>query len=344
MTHDSILFKSVTLALPGEEKIGDLLVQNGKIAAIGPNLGAHASLIINEPHLTLMPGVLDPHVHFREPGATHKEDLYSGSKAAAAGGVTSFLDMPNNTPSATTRETIALKKELAAAASLINYGFFIGATTENLTELQKAEQVPGIKVFMGSSTGTLLVDQRKELEQIFATTPHLIAVHAEDEAIINHNKEKYQGHTDPITHTKIRTPEAALKSTQHTTPHLPPQHRRRSPFSKKRKNRHPHHHRSLSPTPATLRRSPLQKTRHLCPNQPSPTGRRPSCPSPLESPQKWHHRYDRNRPRPTYLGRKISTLPQSPFRHARCRNLPPPHAHPTQSRPLHPTRNPQMDV
>ena len=211
---DPTLFKGVTLILPEGIREGDLLVKDGKIADIGPSLPEHAAHIIRDKGLTLMPGVIDPHVHFRDPGAPHKETLASGSKAAASGGVTSFLDMPNTTPLATTRDTIAQKKAIAADTSLVNYGFFIGATPDNLEELQKVEQVPGIKIFMGSSTGSLLVDQPEDLERIFKSTPHLVAVHAEDEAMVLANKAKLEGSTDVWDHTRIRTPEAALKATK----------------------------------------------------------------------------------------------------------------------------------
>lgn len=211
---ESILFKDVQMVLPEGIRQGDLLVEHGKITQIEPNIHFPAQLVIHEKGLTLLPGVIDPHVHFRDPGAPHKETIASGSRAAVAGGVTSFLDMPNTTPSATTREAIAQKKAIAAETSLANYGFFIGATPDNLEELQRVEQVPGIKIFMGSSTGSLLVDRPDDLERIFRDTPHLIAVHAEDEAMVLANKKQYEGSQDVWDHTKIRSPEAALKATE----------------------------------------------------------------------------------------------------------------------------------
>ncbi len=214
MHHDSLLFKNVDLLLPDGVKRGDLLVENGKIAAIGPDLPEHADHIVRDKGLLLMPGVIDPHVHFREPGADHKETLYSGSKAAISGGVTSFLDMPNTNPVTTTIETIDQRKHRASETSLANFGFFIGATPDNLSELQRVEQVPGIKVFMGSSTGSLLVKDRHKLEAIFQHTPHLIAVHAEDEDIIQDNRKKYENSEDVYDHCQIRSPEAAIKATK----------------------------------------------------------------------------------------------------------------------------------
>jgi dihydroorotase len=212
--YESILFKSVDMVLPEGIRNGDLLVEHGKITQIAPSLPTHAELILTEPSLTLMPGVIDPHVHFRDPGLPHKETLETGSKAALSGGVTSFLDMPNTIPAATTQKLIDDKKKIASETSRINYGFFIGATTDNIEDLRQVTGIPGIKVFMGSSTGSLLVDDPTLLAEIFSTTPHLIAVHAEDEAMVLANQKKYQGSTDAYDHCRIRTPEAALKATQ----------------------------------------------------------------------------------------------------------------------------------
>jgi dihydroorotase len=211
---ESVLFKNIEMVLKTGVHTGDVLVQHGKIAKIGPSLPEHAEVIVKEKGLVLMPGVVDPHVHFRDPGFPHKETIATGSRAAASGGVTSFLDMPNTNPLAVSREEIDRKKAIAAESSLINYGFFIGATTENLDECCKVEQVPGIKIFMGSSTGTLLVDQQTDLEPFFAKTPHLLAIHAEDEAMVLANKKKFEGSSSVFDHTRIRTPEAALKATR----------------------------------------------------------------------------------------------------------------------------------
>ncbi len=161
-----------------------------------------------------MPGVLDAHVHFRQPGYEWKEDLRSGSMAAAAGGVTSFFEMPNTKPATIDSETLKDKKQLAAQHALVNYNFFIGATPDNLDELNKVKNVPGIKVFMGSSTGDLLVDQLEDLERIFKNGERLIAVHAEDEAIIQASKAKIGTDLHVSDHTRIRHPEAALKATK----------------------------------------------------------------------------------------------------------------------------------
>lgn len=214
MNLESVLFKKVTIVFPDKTLQGDVFVKDGKIQAIGPSLSVSAELEMNEPHLTLMAGVIDPHVHLRDPGATHKEDLHTGSKACAAGGVTSFFDMPNTKPSTTTIERMADKKKIAAEKSLVNYNFFIGATADNLEECLAVPNVPGIKIYVGSSTGTLLVDEQDPLERLFSTGQRLIAVHSEDETILKKNYSDKQGTADVHDHYKIRSVEAALTCTK----------------------------------------------------------------------------------------------------------------------------------
>ncbi len=191
----------------------DVLLVDGKIAAIGKGLPVHGEEIEAD-GLTLLPGVIDPQVHFREPGMTHKEDLHSGSCAAAAGGVTSFLDMPNNDPAIVSRELMAEKKRIAAEKCVVNYNFFIGATPTNLDELNRVRNVCGIKVFMGSSTGDLLVSDEKDLETIFSRGSRLIAVHAESEAILQENQKLFSGIQNVFLHPKIRDEAAALYATE----------------------------------------------------------------------------------------------------------------------------------
>tara|TARA_B100001113_G_scaffold351431_1_gene350478 strand:+ start:255 stop:1568 length:1314 start_codon:yes stop_codon:yes gene_type:complete len=210
---ESILFKDVELITSSEHRQGDVYVLNGKIVAIQPSLSVDTEYVVQEKGLALIPGVIDPHVHFREPGVTHKESIYTGSKAAVRGGVTSFFEMPNTKPATIDAETLALKKEIAAQSALANYNFFIGATTSNLTELNTVENVPGIKIFVGSSTGNMLVDDPELLIEIFKNGSRLIAVHSEDEATIKTNIRAYQCSTDVYDHTKIRNIEAAIKST-----------------------------------------------------------------------------------------------------------------------------------
>jgi dihydroorotase len=164
--------------------------------------------------LVLLPGVIDPQVHFREPGLEHKEDLHTASCACVRGGVTSFLEMPNTIPLTITQAALDDKLQRAASKSLANYGFFVGATSENLPDLQTATPACGIKIFMGSQHGALLVDDETHLDPIFATGTRLIAVHAEDQARINDRKKEFAGTTDPAMHSVIQDSEAALMATK----------------------------------------------------------------------------------------------------------------------------------
>ncbi len=211
---ESLLIKNVNMVLPNGVFEGDLKVEKGIITEIGPSLSGSVEKTIDEKGLVLMPGCIDPHVHFRDPGVIEKEDLYTGSCAAAAGGITSFFEMPNTKPSTTSCALMAEKKKIAAEKSIVNYNFFIGATPDNLDELKVIENVPGIKIYVGSSTGSLLVNEQDALESIFKNTTHLIAVHAEDEATVLENKERYKNSTDVADFIKIRTVEAALKCTK----------------------------------------------------------------------------------------------------------------------------------
>ena len=210
---DSILFKACHYSSPSGLREADILVEQGRITKIEPSLPEHAQVIVKERGLVLIPGAIDPHVHFREPGMTHKETIYTGSKAAASGGVTSFFEMPNTSPSATTRDTVQEKKKIAKDTSLVNYNFFIGASGDNLDELLLVENVPGIKIYVGSTTGSLLVDKHAPLTDIFSKTDKLIAVHSEDEAIIRENKAHYSMSTSVSDHERIRSVEAAVKCT-----------------------------------------------------------------------------------------------------------------------------------
>ena len=191
----------------------DVLLDNGKIAELGQIEEKRAGQIIDASNLFLLPGVLDPQVHFRDPGLTWKEDLRTGSMAAASGGVTSFFAMPNTKPSTITIEAMAERKQHASEKCVVNYNFFIGATNTNLDVLNGVKNVPGIKIFMGSSTGDLLVSDTKDLENIFGNGSRLIAVHAEDDDIINAAKEIYKNSTDFNHHQFVRPPDAALKAT-----------------------------------------------------------------------------------------------------------------------------------
>lgn len=203
----------------------DVVVQNGMIKlvltdnfAIEDILLDDDTVFIDAEGLYLIPGVIDDQVHFREPGLTHKADMYTESKAAVAGGVTSFMDMPNTIPNTLTQELLEEKFELAATKSLANFSFYMGASNNNIAEVLKTDpnSVCGVKVFMGASTGNMLVDDPQALEQLFACSKVLIAVHAEDEKIIRQNSQTYRdqyGENVPFDrHAAIRSAEACYKS------------------------------------------------------------------------------------------------------------------------------------
>ena len=168
----------------------------------------------------LLPGIIDDHVHFREPGLTEKGDIHSESRAAVAGGVTSYMEMPNTRPNATTLELLEEKYELASLKSLANYSFFLGATNQNISEIEHADpaMICGVKLFMGASTGNMLVDDPEALDAIFARSPLLIAVHAEEESIVQHNLEEFirqYGEDIPVSaHPLIRSGEACFCSSE----------------------------------------------------------------------------------------------------------------------------------
>lgn len=169
----------------------------------------------------VMPGVIDTHVHFREPGMTEKADIASESKAALAGGVTSFVEMPNTKPATVTMAAVEDKLRRAARSSRVNYGFFLGATNDNLEEIANADysRVAGVKLFLGSSTGNMLVDRQKALDDLFATAPAVIAVHAEDESIVREARERlskeYNGDIPVECHPDMRPREACIAATDH---------------------------------------------------------------------------------------------------------------------------------
>ncbi len=201
-------------------KGGWLMIEGERIAATGKGEHPDADVEIDADGDLLMPGMIDTHVHFRDPGLTHKADLASESAAAVAGGVTSFIDMPNCVPPTTTIEAWEAKMERAAEVSNANYAFYIGATNTNLSELLRADYslVPGVKLFLGSSTGNLLVDNRKALERLFAEVKAPVAVHAEDNARIALNaaiaREAFGGESVPVElHPLIRDSRACLDST-----------------------------------------------------------------------------------------------------------------------------------
>ncbi|MGB3790294.1 MAG: dihydroorotase [Phormidesmis sp.] len=216
MTQMPLVIRDAQVLLPsGEIEPKDVVVADGKITAVGTGLEVPAQAkTIDGTGLTLLPGVIDPQVHFRDPGLEHKEDLFTASRACARGGVTSFLEMPNTLPLTTTQAVLTDKLAIAASKSLVNYGFFIGATAENLPDLRTANPTCGIKIFMGSAHGPLSVDTAETIEPIFAVGDRLIAVHAEDQARILARREQFAGETDPATHTKVQDNETALLATK----------------------------------------------------------------------------------------------------------------------------------
>lgn len=211
----SLLIRNARIALPdGNIAEGDVLCEHGRIERIGPSITAKAAETIDAAGLLLMPGGIDPQVHFREPGKEYKEDLGTGSRAAAKGGITSFLEMPNTDPPTTTQAALDEKFARAAQKCVVNYGFFIGATPNNVADVNSAAPVCGIKIFMGSSTGTLLVNRDEDLERLFANGTRLIAVHAEDEARIQARQAQFADRRDIAVHSEIRDNECALLATE----------------------------------------------------------------------------------------------------------------------------------
>ncbi len=216
MTHTPLIIQNAQVLLPsGEIEPREVAIADGKITAVGTGLTVTANIrTIDGEGLTLLPGVIDPQVHFRDPGLEHKEDLFTATCACAKGGVTSFLEMPNTLPLTTTQAILTDKLAIAASKSLVNYGFFIGATQENLPDLREANPTCGIKIFMGSAHGPLSVDTAETIEPIFAVGTRLIAVHAEDQARIMARRKLFEGETDPATHTKIQDNKTALNATK----------------------------------------------------------------------------------------------------------------------------------
>lgn len=217
------LIQSGTLVNEGQTFEGSIVIEDGKISQIiQRNITPEASYdeVIDASGCFVIPGVIDDHVHFREPGLTEKADMDSESRAAAAGGVTTYFDMPNTIPQTTTLEALEEKFALAAKKSHVNYSFFFGATNDNTGLFPQLDihRIPGIKLFMGSSTGNMLVDRREVLEKIFSSSPLPLMTHCEDTDIINRNmaeaKEKYGEDPKVTHHPEIRSEEACYESTK----------------------------------------------------------------------------------------------------------------------------------
>jgi len=208
------LIRGATCVFPDRTEISNVLVDGTKICDVAASDATAADEIVDAAGLYLLPGVIDDQVHFRDPGLTHKEDLHTGSLACAKGGVTTFLEMPNTNPTTTSREALHSKLELAASKCVVNYGFYIGATPDNVDELRSVERTPGIKIFIGSSTGNLLVDEQAALERIFAETTLPICAHCEDETTVRANSARLEGGQSHADHSKIRDHEAAVIATR----------------------------------------------------------------------------------------------------------------------------------
>ncbi len=212
------LLKNAFVVNEGKTLPLDVLLKDGLIHTIAPSISEPADAIIDATGKYLIPGVIDDQVHFREPGLTHKAELQTESKAAVAGGITSFMEMPNTDPQTLTQNLLEEKFQRAAEVSVANYTFFMGASNDNLEEVLKTDPktVGALKIFMGSSTGNMLVDNLEVLEKIFAESKMLIAVHCEDEATIKENTENFKaiyGDDIPIhLHPLIRSDEACYKS------------------------------------------------------------------------------------------------------------------------------------
>lgn len=217
---ENYLIKNITVVNEGRSVTTDVLVKNGRIEKVADNISSSASVTeINGEGKHLLPGAIDDQVHFREPGLTHKATIYTESKAAVAGGVTSFMEMPNTVPPVFTQDLLEDKYAIAANTSLANYSFFMGTSNDNLEEVlktnKKKNDICGIKIFMGSSTGGLLVDNYMSLDHIFKDSELLIATHCEDERIIKANLEriKSQGRElRPADHPDIRDDNACFES------------------------------------------------------------------------------------------------------------------------------------
>ena len=215
---NSYLIKNATIVNEGSSFVGDLLVENGIIKKIDSSITINSMTVIDASGKYLIPGLIDDQVHFREPGLTHKATIDSESRAAVAGGITTFIEMPNTVPQATNQQLLQDKFNIAEKTSFANYSFMFGGTNDNLEELLKTDPktVAGIKLFLGSSTGNMLVDNLEVLEKIFSSTKLIISVHCEDEETIKKNtaehKAQYGEHIPIELHPVIRSEEACYLS------------------------------------------------------------------------------------------------------------------------------------
>ena len=208
------LIRNAGVVLPDSTERSCVLVDGHRIVDTHASPAAACDEVVDAEGLWLIPGVIDDQVHFRDPGLTHKEDLITGSRACAKGGVTTFLEMPNTRPETTTREALELKLAAGAEKCRVNFGFYVGATLNNLDVLKTVRRTPGIKIFIGSSTGSLLVDDQSTLERIFAETSLPICAHCEDETTVRANAAALAGGHEYADHSRIRDHAAAIIATR----------------------------------------------------------------------------------------------------------------------------------
>lgn len=214
---DTVIIRNATIVNEGQQQSGDVLIRNGRIEQVGGVIETpERAREINADGLHLLPGVIDDQVHFRDPGLKHKATIETESQAAVAGGVTSFMEMPNTKPPALTHKLLEEKYRMAYFTSAANYSFFMGVSNQNVEEVlktnEKKKDVCGIKIFMGSSTGNMLVDNTIVLNKLFSESELLIATHCEDERVIARNKEKYSGADNVSYHPQIRDVDACYES------------------------------------------------------------------------------------------------------------------------------------
>ena len=212
MKNHTILIKNGTIVNSKTQLTKDVLISNGIIKKIEKNIHLQADRVIDASQKFIIPGIIDPQVHFREPGLTHKEDIKSGARAAVSGGITTFFEMPNTNPATINSKLLEKKFRIAEKSSVANFSFFLGATPNNIDEIRNLKGSCGVKIFMGSSTGDLLVDKDSDIEKIFKYCNKIIAVHAEDEKILNETAKTIK-EPNFEDHPNMRPVRAAVMST-----------------------------------------------------------------------------------------------------------------------------------
>ena len=212
MKNYKILIKNGTIVDSKTQIKKDVLISNGKIKKVEKNINPQADRIIDACQKFIIPGVIDPQVHFREPGLTHKEDIESGARSAVCGGITTFFEMPNTNPATTNSKLLEEKFKIAEKSSVANFSFFLGATPNNIDEIKNLKGNCGVKIFMGSSTGDLLVDRDSDIEKIFKYCNKIIAIHSEDEQVLNETAKTIKN-PNFSDHPNMRPVKAAVTST-----------------------------------------------------------------------------------------------------------------------------------